>query len=144
MPPYNNYITTVPNYNYMAPQSTNYSYQPQPAVQNQIEDPTVWVEGENAAKSYIMKRNSRLPLWDSTDKKIYIKTIDQEGKPSTITLKYEIIESKKPEDIYITKEEFNDVMTNLTNAINDLKGALTNVKSSVSTTKPTTAPTKSV
>ena len=142
MPPYNNYIPGVPIYT--APQSTNYSYQPQPPVQNQIEDSTIWVEGENAAKSYIMKRNSRLALWDSTDKKIYLKTIDNEGKPSTITLKYEIIEPKKPEDIYITKEEFNDVMTNLTNAINDLKGALTNVKSSVSTTKPTTAPTKSV
>lgn len=128
MPPY-----------YQFPQQ-NYNYQP---VQNQIEDQTIWVEGENAAKSYIMKRNSRLALWDSTDKKIYLKTMDNEGKPSTITLKYEIIEPKKPEDIYITKEEFNDVMTNLTNAINDLKGAL-NVKSSVSTTKPTTAPTKSV
>lgn len=128
MPPY-----------YQFPQQ-NYNYQP---VQNQIEDQTIWVEGENAAKSYIMKRNSRLALWDSTDKKIYLKTMDNEGKPSTITLKYEIIEPKKPEDIYITKEEFNDVMTNLTNAINDLKGVL-NVKSSVSTTKPTTAPTKSV
>lgn len=132
MPPYQN---NPYNLSYM-PQMPQYIPQTnQNTQQNQMEDNTIWVEGENAAKSYIMKKNCRIPLWDSTDQKIYIKTTDQNGVPSTVTLKYEVIEPKKPEDIYLTKDEFNSVMNNLTSAINDLKGVLTDVKSSVPTTK---------
>lgn len=141
MPPYQNnpynlsYMPQMPQY---IPQNN----QNQNTQQNQMEDTTIWVEGENAAKSYIMKKNCRIPLWDSTDQKIYIKTTDQNGVPSTVTLKYEIVEPKKLEDIYITKEEFNSVMNNLSSAINDLKGVLSDVKSSVSATKSSTERSK--
>lgn len=65
-------------------QSTFTGMQPNQPVGNQI----VWVQGEEAARAYILPNNSTLPLWDSEANVIYIKSVDANGRPSMTILDY--------------------------------------------------------
>ena len=66
----------------------------------------IWVQGEAAAKSYLVAPGCTVPLWDSEEKVIYLKSADASGMPSMKVLEYQIrgeAEQKKPE--YATKAE---------------------------------------
>ncbi len=70
---------------YQQPMTNNMIYQSQMQPMN---NPMVWVQGEAGAKSYQLPNNTTLPLWDSEQQTIYIKTVDQNGKPTMTILDY--------------------------------------------------------
>lgn len=53
----------------------------QPAVQQQPSNGIVWVQGENAAKSYPVAPNTTVMLLDSESSVFYLKTSDASGMP---------------------------------------------------------------
>ena len=67
----------------------------------------IWVQGEAAAKSYMVAPGNTVQLWDSEEKVIYLKSADASGMPSMKILDYTIRgeEPKKPEPEYATKSE---------------------------------------
>lgn len=78
----------------------------QPAQQNQ-QSGLIWVQGEAAAKSYLVAPGSTVQLWDSEEKVIYLKSADASGMPSMKVLDYTIRgeEPEKPAEEYATKAE---------------------------------------
>lgn len=50
----------------------------------------IWVQGEQAAKSYLVAPNTTVQLWDSEEKVIYLKSADASGMPSMKVLDYTI------------------------------------------------------
>lgn len=118
------------------PQPTQFT-QPQQSQTPQNQEPIIqdnnmiWVQGEVGAKSYMVARNTRLPLWDSEENKIYLKTSDGEGRSSYKILEYTIKEPEKPEDKFVTREEIMKYMDNkMSDVISQIKEAL-NGKSTV-------------
>lgn len=101
------------------------NYQPmyQPPVMQQQNQQTglIWVQGEAAAKSYLVAPGSTVQLWDSEEKVIYLKSADASGMPSMKVLDYTIRgegEQKTPE--YATKDDVNA----LAEKIRELKGEI--------------------
>ncbi len=75
------------------------TYQPvYPAVQTPVmqtpqqqnQSGLIWVQGEQAAKSYLVAPNTTVQLWDSEEKVIYLKSADASGMPSMKILDYTI------------------------------------------------------
>lgn len=82
---------------------------PQPA-QPQTQQGLIWVQGEQAAKSYLVAPNSTVQLWDSEEKVIYLKSADASGMPSMKILDYTIrgdanTQAAAPVAEYATKDE---------------------------------------
>ena len=75
-------------------------------AQNNQQTGPIWVQGEAAAKSYLVAPWCTVPLWDSEDKVIYLKSADVSGMPSMKVLDYQIRgdePANKPE--YATKAD---------------------------------------
>lgn len=81
-------------------------YQAQP--QNQ-QGGLIWVQGEAAAKSYMVAPGNTVQLWDSEEKVIYLKSADPSGMPSMKILDYTIRgeEAAKDAPEYVTKADFD-------------------------------------
>lgn len=128
---------TWPNqiYNNMAPRQ---DYQQQNVSQNSI----IWVQGENAAKSYPVNPNTAVALWDSEQQTIYIKSVDANGRPSLKILDYidrdnEIVQNTQNDNApeYVTQEQMttfseqiNSQMAELQKNLNDFKSKVGNMK----------------
>ena len=110
-------VPTVPQ-NITTPQ-----YQSQNIQQNSN---IFWVQGESGAKSYSnLMPGIPIALWDSEEQVIYIKTIDQNGKPSMTIIDYTERGSDDKQDVkrddkkdnvgveYITREQFNNLNENV-------------------------------
>lgn len=105
---FNNYPATYQNpYMIQQPQ-----YQ-QPAQQNSS---IIWIQGEAAAKSYLIAPNTSVALFDSERQTVYIKSADASGMPSIKTLDYTIREAQnaspgvpKESVTYATKDDLNAV-----------------------------------
>ena len=81
----------------------------------------IWVQGEAAAKSYLVAPNNTVQLWDSEAQVIYLKSADASGLPSMKVLDYTIRETGRngsnsaPDDAnnklsnYATKEEIRAI-----------------------------------
>jgi hypothetical protein len=69
----------------------------------------IWVQGESAAKSYMVAPGNTVQLWDSEEKIIYLKSADPSGMPSMKILDYTIRgeEKEQPAVEYATKEDLN-------------------------------------
>ena len=82
-------------------------YQPQAQTQQAQQSGLIWVQGETAAKSYLVAPGSTVQLWDSEEKVIYLKSADASGMPSMKVLDYTIRgeEQEKPAEEYATKAE---------------------------------------
>ncbi|MBQ1291588.1 MAG: hypothetical protein IIY28_09620 [Lachnospiraceae bacterium] len=82
-------------------------YQPQAQTQQAQQSGLIWVQGEAAAKSYLVAPGSTVQLWDSEEKVIYLKSADASGMPSMKVLDYTIRgeEQEKPAEEYATKAE---------------------------------------
>lgn len=106
------------------------SYQPmypqyQPPAQNTQQNGIIWVQGEAAAKSYLVAPGQTVQLWDSEEKVIYLKSADGSGMPSMKVLDYTIrgeAETKQTE--YATKED----LAALSERIEKLKADLSKKK----------------
>lgn len=113
-------------------QPSSFSYQ-QPITQNQNNVSMIWVQGESGAKSYVLPNNTTVPLWDSETQTIYIKTVDQNGKPSMTILDYvERTEgTDKPEVVlpeYATKEQIDSLsnqFVGISDKLNSMKEFVT-------------------
>ena len=64
-----------------------YPYQPQQQTQ---QSGLNWIQGEQAAKSYLVAPNSSVVLFDSEAQTVYIKSADASGMPSMKILDYTI------------------------------------------------------
>ena len=53
----------------------------------------VWVQGIEAAKSYLVAPNNTVALWDSETQSVYLKSADASGMPSMKILDYKIREA---------------------------------------------------
>lgn len=85
----------------------------QPAQQNSS---IIWIQGEAAAKSYLVAPNTSVALFDSERQTVYIKSADASGMPSIKTLDYTIREAQnaspavpKESVTYATKDDLNAV-----------------------------------
>lgn len=102
---------------YYAPQYQAQQFQqPQTAQQN---NGITWIQGEAAAKSYLVGANNSVVLFDSESQTIYIKSADASGMPSMKILDY-TIRTNTPGNVpvgasvapavdlsgYVTKAEF--------------------------------------
>lgn len=119
--------TGIPNYSkgwpYYQPQTIQ-NYQQQPVNNSNM----IWVQGLEGAKGYNLPNGATLPLplWDSENQTIYIKSVDQNGKPIMTILDYvertEEIPKKQTEDVvkpeYATKEQI-DALSEQFSAINE-------------------------
>lgn len=89
------------------------SYQPQITPQNQSGG-IIWIQGESAAKSYLVAPNSTVVLFDSESQTIYLKSADATGLPSMRVLEYTIRDQKTREGVlgqptgdFATKQEID-------------------------------------
>ena len=102
------------------------TYQPmyyQPQYQQPTQQQTsgiTWIQGESAAKSYLVAPNSSVVLFDSESQTIYLKSADASGMPSMKILDYTIrdqtpgngpvsVSTSPAVDLsgYVTKAEFD-------------------------------------
>ena len=99
-----------------------------------------WVEGEVGAKAFQMPQgwpaNQPIPLWDSTDTVIYLKSWSQMGIPNPMQkLKYEMPQSQNQQMLqsgnmsgtnnmaeYITKEDFETFKNEVREAMKNQNG----------------------
>ncbi len=98
------------------------NYQPQPyappmmdqlaqlRAQQPAPNPMIWVQGEAAAKSYLVAAGNTVPLWDSENMCIYVKSVDASGVPSMRILDYteraKTAPTQTPTPEYVTRAEF--------------------------------------
>ncbi len=94
-------------------QGANNFQPPQQATNNSNE--IIWVQGEAAAKSYIVAPGNTVILWDSENPVLYIKTADSSGIPSMRVLDYTertgavktpLNSVQNPESNYVTRDEW--------------------------------------
>lgn len=113
------YNTYQPSYPMYYPQMQQTQQQMQPSNTSGI----IWVQGEAGAKSYLVAPNTTVPLWDSEQKVIYLKSADTSGMPSIKYIDYTIRETNQPVnntikvDDYVKKED----LESLKNEIAELK-----------------------
>ena len=68
---------------------------PQYYQQPQQNGSPIWIQGEAAAKSYLVAPNTTIVLFDSENPVIYIKSADASGMPSMKVLDYTVRDSAK-------------------------------------------------
>lgn len=75
---------------YYQPQYQPMMQQQAPASPSPAQQNIIWVQGEAAARGYLMAPNTTLPLWDSESNTIFLKTTDAAGMPSMKVLDYTV------------------------------------------------------
>ncbi len=89
--------------------------QPVPQPNNSM----IWVQGEAGAKSFLVGNGNTVPLWDSENQTVYIKTVDSSGMPSMRVLDYtertaaQRTPAAAPIPDYVTRAEFQSVVDEL-------------------------------
>ena len=120
---YNNYFPT--------------GYQPmqmyqQPQQQASTQSALTWVQGEGAAKSYLVAPGCTVALFDNESQTIYIKSADASGMPSMKVLDYTFRDNASqkavisPQSDYATKDEVSllkEEIDSLRAKFDDMKGA---------------------
>lgn len=66
----------------------------------------IWVQGLEAAKSYLVAPNTTVTLWDAESQVIYLKSADASGMPSMKILDYKIRENTPQETARASHSEF--------------------------------------
>jgi hypothetical protein len=114
-PTYNNYGMMQPG-----------AQQGQAIPQNQTQQNAgrIWVQGEDAAKSYPIAPNTILELWDTERQTIYLKSADASGKPSMQVLDFTIRGMEQQGAAatnYATKEEIAQITEQINTIRKDMK-----------------------
>ena len=88
----------------------------------------IWVQGIEAAKSYLVAPNNTVQLWDSESQSIYIKSADASGLPTIKVLDYTIRETEPKQSAvldskveYVTREELKALESQI-NALQKMLG----------------------
>lgn len=107
-----------PAFRQIQPQVQAMQYPAQRAPRNSM----VWVQGEAGAKSYLIAAGNTVPLWDSENQTIYLKSVDASGVPSMRVLDYKeraqtphvpIPAAKNTGDEFVTRKEFEALAAKL-------------------------------
>lgn len=103
-----------------------------PVMQTQQQAPQnglIWVQGEQAAKSYLVAPNSTVQLWDSEEKVIYLKSADASGMPSMKILDYTIRGGESTQAVpaaeYATKDDLKALEEKIREEIGRRRSRLT-------------------
>lgn len=83
----------------------------------------IWVQGESGAKSYLVAPNMTVPLWDSENQVIYLKSADASGMPSIKTIDYTVRGGDHPEDAssqYALKGDLEDIRKQIESLKSDI------------------------
>lgn len=109
--------------------------------QQQSNSGIIWVQGEAGAKAFSnIRPDIPVALWDSEEPVIYIKSIDNTGKPSMTILDYverNGSESKQPDTPqveYATKEQFenlNNQYSSFTDQLKELSGHVKDIENRI-------------
>ena len=135
--PYNSYQYQYP---YQQPIQ---QFQPQAMVPAQPQQPQqqqpvmtqtsiVWVNNENDALSYPIAPNNAVALWETSGKRIYMKSADATGRPTIKTFDLvehvdaEVVENPK-EIPYAMKEDLKTVVS----AVKDLDGVISALRAEI-------------
>lgn len=119
---YNNYFPT--GYQpYYPTQSNNFSsYQNAQPTQN---SGLIWIQGEAAAKSYLVAPGNTVALWDSESQTVYLKSADASGMPSMRILDYTIRDtSQTPKNTPRIDFATKDDITTIQAQIDEIKAAM--------------------
>lgn len=84
-------------------------------MQQVNQEEKIWVQGEDAAKDYLVTANGFVRLWDSNTNRFYEKRADGSGRPSMEIYEYKKIEEEK-------EPQFEDRMKELELRIAALEG----------------------
>lgn len=112
------------------PQMQQPQMQAQPQQQNA--NSLIWVQGEGAAKSYLVAPGCTVALFDNESQTIYIKSADASGMPSMRILDYTFRDSTSQkanisaQSDYATKEDvllIREEIDALRAKFEDMKGA---------------------
>lgn len=99
MYPYDNNPAPMPNYyQNQVPNRQNYSFSTQPQQQNQNDPSQVvfyYVQNRTAAENWLLGKNERLYLMDSSEPVMYLKATDQEGRYYPMRT-FDLVERKAP------------------------------------------------
>lgn len=159
MPNFNNFGGYPNNMTYgNYPNNVGYNSYPQTDISYQQRQVKAmeWVDGEAAAKAFPLPQgwpvNIPMPLWDSNDPVIYLKSINQMGMPNPLKRLRYVIEndgqanqsmlpagdnmtggqSYSPDmSKYVTKDDMEKMVGELKNAINSVKETNRNGKQTV-------------
>lgn len=128
----------------------NNMQQAQPPQTNQG---IIWVQGEAAARSYLVAPNSTVLLMDSETSRFYLKSANNAGMPSMQIFEYSEVTQSVPqalqsasEDLdskYVTREEYSRLQAQYADIINKLDGFHAPVAASEDARKPAAASNKS-
>lgn len=104
--------------------------QPLP-IQTNAQSNIVWVQGENAAKSYPVAPNNTVLLMDSEQHIFYWKSADQNGMPLQLQkFKYEeIVENASTSEN--KEKEYTDTTFATKDDIEEIKGEIEQIKSDI-------------
>lgn len=86
----------------------------------------IWVQGEAAAKSFAVAPNTTVPLWDSENQIIYLKSADASGMPTIKVLEYTVKEQNLQNQLndskheYVTKADFSEFEERIMKQIENL------------------------
>jgi len=74
----------------------------------------IWVQGLAGAQGYAVAPGQTVPLFDSDAQVVYLKSVDQTGKPTMKILDYTIREdTPSKNDVYVTKDELAKMIQEL-------------------------------
>ena len=98
------------------------------------QNPFIWVQGEEAAKAYLVAPNSTVVLWDTEKHVIYIKSADQAGVPTMRILDWaehaETAPAQPAEhacscgDKFVLKEDFEALQANVERLTKRIEGTV--------------------
>lgn len=114
----NNYGGFQPGGGYGYPQQygqmpQNYGQQPVQAQQMPMRDDRIWVEGEEAARSYLVAAGCSAVLWDNNRDTIYFKQTDHTGRPYPMMILDFTVRDQNQKPEYVTRQEFLKAMNAL-------------------------------
>ncbi len=142
---------------YTQPQQNNNNWN-QNNVQHTVQPPQtnqgiLWVQGESAARSYLVAPNSTVLLMDSETNRFYLKSANNAGMPSMQIFEYSEITQSAPqatqsvtEDLdskYVTREEYSRLQAQYAEIMDKLDSFRSPVLASEDTRKPATTGNKS-
>lgn len=78
-----------------------------------MRDDRIWVEGEEAARSFLVAANSSAVLWDSGSDTIYFKRTDVSGRPLPMMILDFTVRDQNQKPDYVTRQEFLQAMNTI-------------------------------
>lgn len=87
--------------------------QPLQTQQMPMRDDRLWVEGEEAARSYLVAAGSSAVLWDNNRDTIYFKQTDPTGRPMPMMILDFTVRDQNQKPDYVTRQEFQQFIASL-------------------------------